>query len=68
MTMQEDVMHVLSVDPNMHGATATQIMHVSGTACKLSSLSSILNKMHKAGELERYNDFGPQGGYVTATH
>lgn len=45
--------------------TATDLKHVlnaDGTL-KLSSLSSILKRMYDAGELLRFEGFGPRGGY-----
>ena len=66
MTVKEFIIHALSWPPYDKGATATQLWHFAKTTernIKLSSLSSQLKKMYDAGELERFAEFGPRGGY-----
>ena len=57
-TIKERVM--LALWP-YHVLTATELARVTDT--KLSSMSSALKRMADAGELYRYECFGPKGGY-----
>ena len=66
MTLRQFIVHALSWPPYDKGATASQLLHFAAATqrrIKLSSLSSQLCKMSKAGVLERLENFGPRGGY-----
>lgn len=71
MTIKHMIYELLRWKPGSDGMTATQMFHMlrnNGQDVKLSSLSSQLNKMVHAGELQILSKFGPRkgNGYVLA--